>query len=317
MRRAVLPAMPALTSPGSIELIDAVRAIAVTSLGFYPQYPQQSQYPQSFRRSFSTPFCHRIAVRPGGFPFRTPRIPFEPTDEIAGARSSLWRTGVVPAQKLSHASSSARHITSHDDIVTEFPRLIVATAAAAGRYGDIVPTRARHRRHRRAPPDAAEGEISMTGFKKFLLRGNLVDLAVAVVVGVAFNTVVQALIKDLITPLIAAVWKQPDFANMVFIVNGSRFFYGSFINVALSFVIIAAVVYYFVVVPANRVTTLAERNAETTERPCPECLSDIPVKATRCKFCTAAVEPYPNGQQAQASPAGSHRLRPPTWRPRS
>jgi len=157
----------------------------------------------------------------------------------------------------------------------------------------------------------------MTGFKKFLLRGNLVDLAVAVVVGVAFNTVVQALIKDLITPLIAAAGGQPNFQNLTFTINKSTFSYGSFINAALSFVIIAAVVYFFVVVPANRVAALAERNAETTERSCPECLSDIPVKATRCRFCTATVEPYPNGQQAQASPAGSHRLRPPTWRPRS
>ena len=156
----------------------------------------------------------------------------------------------------------------------------------------------------------------MGGFKKFLLRGNLVDLAVAVVVGVAFNNVVQALIRDLITPLIGAVGKKPDFSALVLTIHGGHFKYGDFINVGLSFLLIAAVVYYFVVVPANRVTALAERNAETTERPCPECLSDIPVKATRCKFCTAIVEPPPNGQSARQPAAGAHRLRS-TWHPNS
>lgn len=158
----------------------------------------------------------------------------------------------------------------------------------------------------------------MGGFKKFLLRGNLVDLAVAVVVGVAFNDVVQALIKDLITPLIGAIGKKPNFSALVLTIHGGNFRYGDFINVALTFLMIAAVVYYFVVVPANRVAALATRNAEATERQCPECLSDIPVKAARCKFCTAIVEPHPdpNGQSGHPSPAGAHRQRS-TWRPHS
>src|SRR5215471_12414576 len=156
----------------------------------------------------------------------------------------------------------------------------------------------------------------MGGFRKFLLRGNLVDLAVAVVVGVAFNQVVQALIKDLITPMIGVLGGKPNFSGLRFTVDGNQFRYGDFINVALYFLIIAAVVYYFVVVPANRVTALAERSAEATERPCPECLSDIPVAATRCKFCTAVVEPRVNGHAAEPPPA-SLRRQWATWRLRS
>src|SRR6266516_3078693 len=155
----------------------------------------------------------------------------------------------------------------------------------------------------------------MGGFRKFLLRGNLVDLAVAVVVGVAFNQVVQALIKDLITPVIGVLGGKPNFSGLRFTVDGNHFRYGDFINVALYF-LITAVVYYFVVVPANRVAALAERSAEATERPCPECLSDIPVAATRCKFCTAVVEPRVNGHAVEQHPAGLRRQWA-TWRPRS
>ena|SRR4249919_959485 len=156
----------------------------------------------------------------------------------------------------------------------------------------------------------------MGGFKKFLLRGNLIELAVAVVVGVAFSNVVQALIKDMITPLIGALGGKPNFSGLRFAIHGNTFRYGDFINVALYFMIIAVVVYYFVVVPANRVANLAKRNAETAERRCPECLGDIPVAARRCRFCTATVEPYPNGHGAQPSPVGALRQRA-TWRPRS
>src|SRR5215471_8931040 len=138
----------------------------------------------------------------------------------------------------------------------------------------------------------------MAGFRKFLVRSNLVDLSVAVVVGVAFSNVVQALIKDLITPLIAALGGKPNFSNLVFSINKSHFRYGDFINVALYFLIIAAVIYYFVVVPANRLTTIATRNTEAAEHPCPECLSNIPAAASRCRFCTAIVEPYLNGHRA-------------------
>lgn len=131
----------------------------------------------------------------------------------------------------------------------------------------------------------------MKGFKSFLFRGNLIDLAVAVVIGVAFNAVVQALIADVITPIIAAIGGKPNFASLKFTVNHSTFLYGSFVNALLSFVIIAAVVYFFVVAPAAKMYALANRNKEATERDCPECLSAIPMAATRCKFCTATVPP--------------------------
>jgi large conductance mechanosensitive channel len=131
----------------------------------------------------------------------------------------------------------------------------------------------------------------VSGFRKFLMRGNLIDLAVAVVIGVAFNAVVQALIADLITPLLAAIGGKPNFGALMFVVNHSKFLYGSFINALLSFVIIAAVVYSLIVSPMNRVMSLAQRNKEATTRACPECLSDIPVAARRCMYCTAEVPP--------------------------
>ena len=160
----------------------------------------------------------------------------------------------------------------------------------------------------------------MRGFRKFLLRGNLVDLAVAVVVGVAFNSVVQALIRDLITPLISAVGGQHDFSGLAFSIGESSFNYGDFINTALSFVVIAAVVYYLVVVPANRMAAIDARNTEATERQCPECLSDIPLAATRCKFCTARVTPATVPRQPSAGGPPRRRrtsLRPSTSRPRN
>jgi large conductance mechanosensitive channel len=126
----------------------------------------------------------------------------------------------------------------------------------------------------------------VAGFRKFLFRGNLIDLAVAVVIGVAFNAVVQALIADIITPLIAAIGGKPNFAALTFTVHGSHFLYA-----LLSFVIIAAVIYYLVVSPAARITALAQRSKEATERDCPECLSSIPVAAKRCMYCTSPVPP--------------------------
>jgi len=131
----------------------------------------------------------------------------------------------------------------------------------------------------------------MSGFRKFLLRGNLVDLAVAVVIGVAFNAVVQALIADIITPLIAAIAGKPKFGALTFTIHNSTFAYGLFINALLSFVIIAAVIYYLVVSPMNRIMSLAQRNKDATTRTCPECASEIPVVATRCMYCTAEVPP--------------------------
>jgi len=136
------------------------------------------------------------------------------------------------------------------------------------------------------------------GFRTFLFQGNLITLAVAVVIGVAFNTVIQALIADIITPLIAAIGGKPNFSSLSFTVNKSHFLYGSFINSVLSFVIIAAVIYFIVVGPAARFTALANRNKEATERDCPQCLQSIPVKATRCMYCTAEVPPV--GQTAAA-----------------
>lgn len=131
----------------------------------------------------------------------------------------------------------------------------------------------------------------MGGFKKFLLRGNLVDLAVAVVIGVAFSAVITALVADLITPLIAAIGGKPDFSALIFTVNHAAFRYGAFINAILSFVIIAAVVYFLVIVPVSRLLALSENKKEATERECPECLSQIPLAARRCMYCTAEVAP--------------------------
>jgi large conductance mechanosensitive channel len=139
----------------------------------------------------------------------------------------------------------------------------------------------------------------MSGFRKFLLRGNLVDLAVAVVIGVAFNVVVQALIADIIGPLIAAIAGQPKFGALTFTIHHSKFSYGLFINAVLAFAIIAAVIYYLVVSPMNRVMSLAQRNKDATTRTCPECASEIPVVATRCMYCTAEVPPVTPARAAR------------------
>jgi large conductance mechanosensitive channel len=130
----------------------------------------------------------------------------------------------------------------------------------------------------------------MQGFRKFILRGNVVDLAVAVVIGAAFGAVVQGLVKDLITPLIGAFGGVPDFSAMYFTVNGSRFLIGEFINAVLSFLLLALIVYYFVVLPVTRLSDRFSAPAAVTTRECPFCLSKIPVKARRCAFCTSDVE---------------------------
>jgi large conductance mechanosensitive channel len=137
------------------------------------------------------------------------------------------------------------------------------------------------------------------GFRDFILRGNLVDLAVAVVIGTAFGALVAALVKDLITPLIAAIGGKPDFSSLSFSINKSHFLYGDFLNAVITFVIIAAVVYFLVVKP---VAALLERLMPKKEvgptRSCPQCLSDIPAAANRCAFCTAEVGPAPAGSTA-------------------
>lgn len=131
-------------------------------------------------------------------------------------------------------------------------------------------------------------------FKTFLLRGNVVDLAVGVVMGVAFSGVVSALVKDLITPLIAAIGAEPDFGGLAFTLNRSLFRYGDFFNALISFLIIAAVIFFFVVLPVNRLVRLTERGerpAPPNTRECPECLSKVPLKARRCAFCTSPIAP--------------------------
>jgi large conductance mechanosensitive channel len=129
----------------------------------------------------------------------------------------------------------------------------------------------------------------MSGFKSFLLRGNMVDLAVGIVIGAAFGAVVSELVKDLITPLIAAVGGQPNFDALYFTINSSRFMYGRFLDALLSFLIVAAVVYYLVVLPYSRFRARFEKPAPPAPktRECPECLSKVPAAARRCAFCTA------------------------------
>lgn len=133
----------------------------------------------------------------------------------------------------------------------------------------------------------------LKGFKEFILRGNVLDLAVAVVIGAAFGAVVTALVKDLITPLIAAVVGKPDFSAIQFQINGSKFLVGDFINAVVSFLLIAAAVYFFVIVPVNAIMSRIKRGEappDPTTKACPECLSTIPIAARRCAFCTTALE---------------------------
>jgi large conductance mechanosensitive channel len=131
------------------------------------------------------------------------------------------------------------------------------------------------------------------GFREFVLRGNVVDLAVAVVIGAAFGAVVTSLVEDLLTPLLAAVGGQPDFRALTFRINGSRFFYGNFLNTVISFLTIAAAVYFLVVVPVNRLMARFKTEPEPAEavRECPQCLSKVPQAARRCAYCTSDLEP--------------------------
>jgi len=132
----------------------------------------------------------------------------------------------------------------------------------------------------------------MKGFKQFMLRGNVLDLAVAVVMGAAFGAVVTALVKDLITPLIAAIFGKPDFSSIQFQVNGSQFLIGDFVNALVSFLLIGTAVYVFVIVPVNALTARmrrGEKPPDPTTKECPECVSTIPIAAKRCAFCTSPV----------------------------
>ncbi len=132
-------------------------------------------------------------------------------------------------------------------------------------------------------------------FKTFLLRGNVIDLAVAVVLGSAFAALVTALVRDLLTPIIALIFGKPNFSNLSFTINSSHFLYGDFINFLISFITIAAAVFFFVVVPVNALMRRrkTDHDAESETRPCTECLSEIPREAKRCAFCTSPQEPEP------------------------
>ena len=130
------------------------------------------------------------------------------------------------------------------------------------------------------------------GFRQFILRGNVLDLAVAVVMGGAFGAVVTALVKDFLTPFIAAVVGKPDFSSLGFEINGSKFPIGDFLNVLVSFLLIATTVYFFVVAPVNALIARMHRGEappDPTTKKCPECLSDVPIAARRCAFCTSAL----------------------------
>lgn len=131
----------------------------------------------------------------------------------------------------------------------------------------------------------------MSEFKKFLLRGNVVDLAVGVVVGAAFGAVVKSLVEDVITPLLAVVIGTPDFSRLVLTVNASEIRLGAFVNAIVSFLLVATALYFFVVKPVNALVARSRRQppADPTTKKCAECLSEIPLDARRCAFCTSPV----------------------------
>lgn len=133
----------------------------------------------------------------------------------------------------------------------------------------------------------------LNDFKKFLLRGNVVDLAVAVVIGAAFTTVVQSVVKGFVTPLIGALYKQDQFSQAHFTINGSQFMYGDVVNAVLNFLIVAAIIFFAIVTPVNKLMALSKRGKEPAQpgtKKCPHCLSEVPVGATRCAFCTSKLE---------------------------
>jgi len=131
--------------------------------------------------------------------------------------------------------------------------------------------------------------IMFKGFREFIMRGSVVDLAVGVVMGAAFGAVVTGFVKDLLTPLIAALMGKPDFSALAFEVNGSKFLVGDFLNALISFVLVSLAVYFFIVVPINAMTTRFNLNAPAAKKVCPECQSEIPIAARKCAFCTSAV----------------------------
>jgi site-specific DNA-methyltransferase (adenine-specific) len=150
-----------------------------------------------------------------------------------------------------------------------------------------------------SPPESSQlpqGVMPVKGFRDFISRGNMIELAVAVVIGTAFTAVVTAVVNDLITPLIAAIGGQHDFSGLTFKLHGSTFKYGSFINALVAFLIIAAVVYFLIVSPMAKITARFAKQVEVTTRDCPECLSTIPIAASRCMYCTVPVAPVGQSQ---------------------
>ncbi|TDB87275.1 MscL family protein [Actinomadura sp. KC216] len=131
----------------------------------------------------------------------------------------------------------------------------------------------------------------MSGFKKFLFRGNLIDLAVAFVVGAAFAGLVKDFANSFITPLIALLGGKPDYTRLSVSISGTQFPYGIFVTSAIAFAITAAIVYFLVVLPTTKLIERMDRGREATERDCPECLGEIPIKARRCRYCTAEIVP--------------------------
>jgi large conductance mechanosensitive channel len=132
----------------------------------------------------------------------------------------------------------------------------------------------------------------MKGFKQFLLRGNVLDLAVGVVIGVAFGAVITSFVKNLLTPLIAALVGKPDFSAYSFEINGSKLLYGEFVNTVISFLLVATAVYFFLVLPMNKLVERSRKSAvpaDPTTKKCPECLSEIPIEARRCAHCTTVL----------------------------
>jgi large conductance mechanosensitive channel len=133
---------------------------------------------------------------------------------------------------------------------------------------------------------------ALNGFKQFVLRGNVVDLAVGVVFGAAFSNLVNAIVKDLITPFIAAIFTQPDFSQIQFTLRGSKFMVGDFLNVFISFVILTIVVYFFIVLPMNALIARSRKEPppDPTTKKCPECLSEVPIEAKRCRYCAQSIQ---------------------------
>jgi len=131
-----------------------------------------------------------------------------------------------------------------------------------------------------------------TGFRNFILRGNVIDLAVAVILGAAFKDIVTAVVGDFITPLLAAIGGKPDFSRFYFTINNSKFLYGNFIDKLISFLIISAIIYFFVVVPMNKIIEKTKKGEKPSpsEKACPQCLSLVPLTAKRCKFCTSSLK---------------------------